>query len=222
VTANPAELPVPAEATFYLSKDNQVFGPHSAEEVQGFIDAGVVGPQDFVWQPGMDTWLTLEALTAESPSADEAPAAVRVEEASPEAWDDPVSAPISLDGEGFSTQVAKPYPERSSRRLSASLGLAFLFHLGLLLGVAWAAPSIWKVQIATPKVAPQELAPLEVAFIPEPPDTPPPPVIPPPQDTPPPDLPPPPPPAIPEVPLDVPPPAPPLPAIPHRCQLRRR
>ena len=41
---------------WYFVKDGQPLGPVKTEALNQSFSSGSLGPNDFVWQPGMDTW----------------------------------------------------------------------------------------------------------------------------------------------------------------------
>ena len=61
------------EPKFYLSRENEIFGPHSGEEIQELLNSNVIGPESLLWTEGMEEWLPLEQLSVQAPE-DKSPA----------------------------------------------------------------------------------------------------------------------------------------------------
>ena len=182
-----------AETALYLSKDGEMFGPHSLEEAQKLLESGVISLDDLVWTEGMEQWSAIRDVV-ESPTP-ESEEVIPVGETSPGSDSAaPIWASVRSDG--------------ISRRLGIGLVTAIIFHVGLVVILTIGAPVIFRLRADAPAVSAPEPAPLEVTMVEEPDPPPPEPVQPPP----PPDDPPPPP-AIPDVPIptDMAPPPPPTP-----------
>jgi GYF domain 2 len=53
---------------WYFAKDGEAFGPVETEALNQRFSSGALGPNDFVWQPGMVTWAqasTIDELWSE-------------------------------------------------------------------------------------------------------------------------------------------------------------
>ena len=49
-------------STIFVLKEGQKWGPYTAEELEGHVEAGTFSPNDLVWSEGMDDWAPLEAV----------------------------------------------------------------------------------------------------------------------------------------------------------------
>jgi len=175
------------EAAFYLSRNGEIFGPHSEEELSSFLEAGVISPDDLFWTEDMEQWMTIaEAMDRPVP----------VENG---ASDSAAEPPLEI---GASVPIwASLPPDGLPLRLSIGMATALFVHLSLLITLTLGAPFIFHLKADPPAVAAPEPAPLEVAMVEEPPDSPPPESAQPPPPAPPPPDDPPPPPAVPDLPL---------------------
>jgi protein TonB len=207
---------VPTETTFYLSKDGEVYGPHSVAEIQALLEAAVISPENFLWVEEQKEWLPIQQVLVPGRTESGVPAEeiatgqafIPAEEAlTRDEGEVPELPPWTGDPDAA---VARIDPSRFSPRLSVATVLAILVHGVLLMALIWAAPTVFAAAIAVPPVTPPEPPPLEMTFIPEEAPPPPPPPSEPPPETqqPPADMTPPPPPAPADIPLPAPPQAP--------------
>jgi len=47
---------------WYFAKDGEAFGPVETEALNQRFSSGALGPNDFVWQPGMATWVQASTI----------------------------------------------------------------------------------------------------------------------------------------------------------------
>src|ERR1700733_2719716 len=47
-----------AEVQWYYARNNEQFGPVSANELRQLVDAGRLSPDDLLWREGMEAWST--------------------------------------------------------------------------------------------------------------------------------------------------------------------
>jgi protein TonB len=97
------------EQKFYLSRDNEIFGPHSAEEIQELLDSNVIGPESLIWTEGMEEWLPLEQLSGPT-AGEEIPDEESPVEEQPEEADEPgfPPDPITATEEPAVEEAAAP------------------------------------------------------------------------------------------------------------------
>jgi periplasmic protein TonB len=184
---------LPDETTFYLSKDDQTFGPHSVTEIQSFLKSGAVFPNNLLWTEGMEEWTPIGQLFQTL-----APVEKPVRPNDPATQSEVEPAKKREDGESLvgPWEIARARSDGMSNRLSVAILTAAFLHLVLLATLTLGASTFFKLNTEVTTAPAPEEPPMDVTLVTEddpplPQDTPPPP---PPDD-------PPPPPALPDIPL---------------------
>ena len=98
----------------HISRGDESSGPYSLEEVQAYLDQGLLLPTDLAWQEGMEDWVPLSELLGQSAAPEPAP--------SPPA---PVMAELVSVEQVAAEPVAKPR-SRKGLLIGVGVGVAVL------------------------------------------------------------------------------------------------
>ena len=107
----------------HISRGDESSGPYSLEEVQAYLDQGLLLPADLAWQEGLDEWIPLSELVRQLPVMESVP---------------PPLAPL-IGWEVYVKQVpAEPVPTKPRSRKGLLIGVgAAVAAMAIVAGVCF-------------------------------------------------------------------------------------